>query len=431
MSSRIDKLREAKRLWVGTVKWRARHLRAHIYRARCRKTRFVTVFGSSGKTTAKELIAAVLRSRYRVHKTRGNNNLLTESGVEHSILETEPSHEFAVLEAGVDAPGQMKKLARLMRPHAAVMLCVKPAHIRGFGTLDAIALEKGVVFDHVMSGGVAIVNDDDELVMREARKRDLRLRTFGTGPDCDVRLLHAESRWPARLTMTAQVDGRETVLQTQLLGVHWTSSVLAALATGTYFGLTAEECAEAIASVPPFWGRMQASELSNGVTVVRDEIHGEKYNYEVAFEVFRNATAQRKVLIASAYAGAEPLRERMEFLGRQAAELFDYAIFIGERGNYAIRAAMEAGMPREHMRAFYKYEEAVEHIRAELKAGDLALLKGRMDMHVSRLYLSMLGDVECTLKSCGHSFLCDGCPKAGFTPSQAVTGPIAPARFNV
>jgi UDP-N-acetylmuramoyl-tripeptide--D-alanyl-D-alanine ligase len=431
MPVQIDKLHSFYAKWTSNLRWRTNQVRARLHRARCHNVRFVSVFGSSGKTTTKEFIAAILARRFRVHKTRGNNNLLTEGGVEVSVLGASPKDDFVVLEAGVDAPGQMKTLARLMKPEVAVMLCVRPAHIRGFGSLDAIAVEKGVVFDHVQPGGIAVVNADDPLVMREARKRSLRLRTFGNTSGCDVRLVCAESRWPQRLTLSVEVDGNEYEVTTQLLGRHWTNSVLAALAVGTHLGLTVDECHQSISEVAPFWARMQAAPLSNGVTFIRDEIHGEKFNYEVAFDFIRDARARRKVLLASTYAGAGPLRERMEDLGRQAASLFDYAIFIGERGNYAIRAATSAGMPRDSLVAFYKYEQAVEHVRSELRDGDLVLLKGRMDTHLSRLYLSMLGDVECKLKSCGHSFLCDGCPKSGFVANRPVTGAIAPANSNV
>lgn len=368
----------------------------------------------------------MLGARFRVHKTQGNDNLITESGPQYTILATKPSDEFLVLEAGVDGPGQMRGIARLLRPDLAVMLSVKPAHLRGFGSLAAIAAEKGVLLDYLSKRGAAVVNADDALVMREAEKRPLRLRTFGSKQECDVQLVSAESNWPERLRVTARIGDTEHVIQTQLVGTHWTNSVLAAVAVGTYFGISVQGCAEAIGSVLPFWSRMQPCQLSNGVVVIRDEVHGERFNYDVAFDVFRHARARRKVLLASTYASEEPLRTRMESLGREAAAIFDYAIFIGERGNYAIRAAAEAGMARDNMIAFYKYQEAVEHIRNELYEGDLVLLKGRMDMHLSRLYLSLMGDVGCTLKSCSLSILCDGCPQLKLRPLQTVSGPIAP-----
>jgi UDP-N-acetylmuramoyl-tripeptide--D-alanyl-D-alanine ligase len=426
MNALVTNFWHTARKWQEALDWKLLPARAYVHRARCRNTKFVCVVGSSGKTTAKELTAAVLSKKYRIHKTQGNDNLVTESGPQYTVLATEPSDEYVVLEAGVDAPGQMSKMARFLRPDVAVMLCVKPAHLRGFGSLEAIASEKGKIFDYLSDKGTAIVNADDPLVMQEAKQRSLKLRTFGTTPGCDVELVSATSSWPERLQLRARVDGREQLIQTQLVGTHWANSVLAALAVGTHYGVTVEECANAIGSVQPFWSRMQPCELSNGVVVVRDEVHGEKFNYDIAFEAFRHAHAKRKVLLASTYAGEEPLRARMENLGRLAAEIFDYAIFIGERGNYAMRAAQEAGMARDRMIAFYKYQEAVDHIRGELGPGDLVLLKGRMDMHLSRLYLSMMGDVACTLKSCGRSILCDGCPSLGFTPTQDVRGPIAP-----
>lgn len=415
---------------AGTVRWRLTHLKARYHRSRCNTTQFIAIVGSNGKTTTKELTAAILSTRYQVHKTRGNNNALNASGVEISLLGTNTNDDFAVLEAGLTAPDQMAKLAEIMRPHAAIMLCVRPAHIRGFGSLEAIAREKGVIFDYLQPGGIGIVNADDEYVMSEASRRTIELRTFGTDPACDICLLKADSRWPERLTLTVRINGTEHFIRTQLLGKHWASSVLAALAVGTHFGVDPESCAKAIESVPPFWGRMQPATLSNGVTFVRDEIHGDKHNFEVAFDFIGDATAKRKVLLASCYASEKTSRARMEELGRYAAALFDYAIFIGDRGNYAIRAAAESGMPRENMVAFYKYQEAVEHLRSELHDGDLVLLKGRMDTHLSRLYLSMMGDVGCTVKSCSNTFLCDGCHKVKFKPTQPVTGPIAPRGPN-
>lgn len=415
----------------GTAKWRLTRIRADLHRRRCSRTRYVAIVGSNGKSTAKELTASILSGSHRVHKTRGNNNALKESGVDISILGIQTGDEFAVLEAAIIDPGDMAKMAQLIRPHVVVMLCVKPAHIRGFGSVEAIAQEKGVIFDTLQPDGVGIVNADDELVMQEAKKRNIKLRTFGSGPECDVRLVDCESHWPERLKLTVGINGKEYLVHTQLLGRHWAGSVLAALAVGTHFGIAPEDCVKAIETVPPFWSRMQPAVLSNGVTFIRDEIHGDQHNFEVAFDFISEAEAPRKVLIASSFASEKTARARMEELGSTAAALFDHAIFIGDRGNYAVRAAVEAGMPREHTTTFYKYQEAVEYLRSELHEGDLVLLKGRMDMHLTRLYLSMMGDVGCTIKSCAHTFLCDGCPKVYFRQTQSVTGPMAPSGANV
>jgi UDP-N-acetylmuramoyl-tripeptide--D-alanyl-D-alanine ligase len=238
---------------------------------------------------------------------------------------------------------------------------------------------------------------------------------FGSAPECDVRLNRASAKWPSRLTLSITSDGNSLDVKTSLLGTHWVPSVLAALTAAKLCGIALVEAAETVRGVQPFRARMQPVTLPSGAVMIRDEFNGSVDSFNAAMEVLRNAEAQRRLLVISDCSDFKKKpRERMFYFAKLAAECADGAVFIGDRSERAAGRAVALGLRPENVRAFYDLKTAADFLRAELRHGDLVLLRGQAREHLSRLYFTQLGTVECWLPSCNRRQPCDTCPKLGF-----------------
>lgn len=399
-------------LWYRMTSWRFRRtvlrLRARAWRRMLFRTRFIAVTGSVGKTTAKECLAAILSKRHRTAKTRYNRN--GARGVSRTILSIRPRHRFAVVEVATETPGQLAQSARLVRPDVAVVLAVAGTHTYNFKGLDNTAAEKARLLDFLPPKGLAILNAEDPRVRAMAAGRDIEAKMFGRSPGLDLWAEEVSSRWPARLTFRAHTSMEAEWVRTQLVGEHWLNSVLAAMLAARCLGVPLKDAAAAVAGVAPFTARMQPVPLPCGATVLRDEANGAMDTMEAALKVMREATADRRVLVVSDTSDSgERTRLRMKHLGRQALELSELAVFVGESGHYAAKAALAAGADPGRVRQYEMARDAAEYLKSELRAGDLVLLKGRSCDHLERILHAQLGAIGCWKVKCRIRTLCDAC----------------------
>jgi UDP-N-acetylmuramoyl-tripeptide--D-alanyl-D-alanine ligase len=401
---------------------------AYAWRSLMFRTTFIAVCGSVGKTTAKELLAAVLAQSGPVSKTRGSAGSLRFGGVAKTILAVRPWHRFAIVEAGIESEGQMAKLARLLRPDMVVMLAVKEGHMKEFKTLDNVAAEKAEMVRALGSAGVAVLNRDDPRVAAMAEACDGRVVWFGASGQ-GISITDASSRWPDRLRLTIREGDRAYPVETRLVGEHWTVAVLAAVTTARQCGLEMQQCLVALEQVEPFWSRLQPITLENGVTYLRDDFNGYYDTFTEALRVMRDAGASRRITVASEYTdshGKVRPRQRVQRLAREVAPVTDVAIFVGERADAARRAALSAGMEPDTVHAARNVREASDLLKRLQRPGDLVLIKGRGTHHMSRIYLDQLDTVTCTEDSCPRQHVCDRCELLGFSWEEKYRGLMAP-----
>jgi UDP-N-acetylmuramoyl-tripeptide--D-alanyl-D-alanine ligase len=218
------------RPFLRRVRWRVRHWPAACRRGMLKGVVFVAVTGSGGKTTAKDLIAAVLSTQFRGVKSPGQSNRIEE--VPQTIFRVRRSHDFCVQELGAWGPGSLDASIDLLRPSIAVVTNIAADHRAAFRTLETTAEEKGKVIARLPPTGTAVLNADDPLVLAMRSRCRARVITFGLGPDAEVRAEGVQSVWPDRLAFTARVGAESLRVQTRLCGTHWMPSVLAALAVG-------------------------------------------------------------------------------------------------------------------------------------------------------------------------------------------------------
>lgn len=394
---------------------------AYLWRRLMFRTTVIAISGSVGKTTAKECLAAVLSSRARTHRTRNNEN--DAHGVPRTLLAMRPWHRFAVIEIGVGAPGDMKRLARMVRPDIAVLLSVARTHTNNFRTLEVTAREKAQLLDHLSRRGTAILNADDERVRVMAGTPRGKVVLFGRDPGCDFTIEDTVSSWPERLSFKVGSENATIPVHTQLVGTHWVSSVAAALAASAACGIPLESSARELERVPPFTARMQPVALPSGAVVVRDEETGSPDTFDAMLKVLRESRARRRILVISDLSDSrDRQKKRQGYLGSVAAELADVAVFVSDHGRHAVRKALEAGMAPSNCHHIPDLAKASDFLKSELSDGDLVFVKGRTTDHLSRLVFAQYGSIGCWTTTCRIHRVCDVCDllEPGFDLGQVL-----------
>ena len=357
----------------------------------------VAITGSAGKTTAKELTAHVLQSTgRRVLKSEKNYN--NGLGLPLSVLRmvsdgnTPSNFDLAVLEMGMSSPThEIQRLAKITPPDVGVELMVAPVHLEYLGTIENIAAAKAELIEGLKPDGTAILNADDELVMKMREKHSGRILTFGIDNRADVMATEIDATSLGRISFRLRTPTGEVMATLPMSGRHNLSNALAAAAVGTSFEMSAGEIAAALKSARPPKMRGEVLEFAAGFTVIDDS-----YN--------SNPTSLLSMVHTMAEAGTRPVRlivvagEMLE-LGPDAARLHREAgidiaelgvdVLWGIRGlaNEMVAGAAAAGLPSTAF--FQSCEEAAAEIINYVSEGDLILIKGSRGVATDKIVAAL------------------------------------------
>ena len=424
---RMARAREILRA-VGMAVWHTRvslmYAAAFVWRTLLFRTTFIAITGSMGKTTAKEFLAGILDAHYPTVRSFANQN--NYEGVPRSLLRVRPWHRFAVLEVAANGRGLMRRSARLVRPDMAIILLVARNHMKEFRTLENVAAEKAMLLARLRQSGIALLNGDDARVAAMAAPLHQRVVRFGSSPLFDYCAEAASSNWPERFSFQLRAGAERRTVRTRLVGTHWKDSVLAAIAAANLCGVSLEDAAAEVARLDPVSVRLQPVRLPSGAVVVRDEYDGSVDAQGKAFDVFASARAERRILVISGVTDtSRSPRHRYRAIGQRIVGTFDVAVFIGDMADHGVRGAVAAGMGPGSVYAFVSLWEAREFLAAELRRGDLVLLRGRVVDHLSRLVFALAGPVACRRTDCERRIICDLCPELGAaTPLEQEPAPL-------
>jgi UDP-N-acetylmuramoyl-tripeptide--D-alanyl-D-alanine ligase len=401
LPTRENAVRLARKTPPGRAILRTRVARATRHRRSLTKPRLIAVTGSAAKTTTKDLIAAVLSTRLRGVSSPGSSNVLGEAA--RTILRTSHSDDYAVIEIAAVRPGSVAESAALIRPDVAVVTRVGLDHFKSFRTFEATAAEKRALVE--ATDGVAVLNADDPLVLEMGRSFSGRVVTFGESEGATFRAHAVAARWPDRLTFSLSLEGRSVPVSTRLCGVHWTTSVLAALAVGTTMGVPLEDALAAVEIFEPTPGRMSPV-VENGVAFIRDDWKAPRWSIDHSLDFVAEARADRKVIVIgtiSDYPGSTSRVYRR--VAERALDVADEVVFVGPQSQRA-RHALAPGRP---LRLIPTVREATEYFRTSLRDGDLVLLKGSVSDHLGRIVLARSEVVRCWRERCGRTVFCETC----------------------
>ena len=359
----------------------------------------VGITGSAGKTTAKELTAAVLETNgWRVLRNEKNYN----NGLGHPLtvlrLVTEGDFDAAVLEMGMSTPlNEIERLCRITPPDVGIELNVLPVHLEHLGTIEKIAEAKAELVENMKATGVAVLNADDYRViaMREHSSGN-RVLTFGIANPADVTASEIRSiRFgETRFVLNTPLGSAEVNLK--LNGVHNITNALAAAATGICFDLAPGKIADALSNVMPPPMRGEILRFKGGFEVVNDSYNSnpDALLSMVNTIVENGASAKRKIIVAGEMLELGERAAEIHFeTGRKIANAGVDALF-GVRGlsSELVAGASAAGLTET--RFFSDSSEAAESLLNEIKAGDLILVKGSRGVRIEKIIERLLENFE-------------------------------------
>lgn len=359
--------------------------------ARLHRRRFriplVGVTGSNGKTTTREMIAAILATRGPVLKTEGNLN--NEVGVPLTLLGLDAGHSAAVVEMGMSHPGEIARLAAIAEPQVGVVTLAAPAHLEGLGTVDAVADAKAELYQGLPAGGVAIANADDARMLRRAQASGRRMITFSAakGRRGDVVVLELVSQGGDGLRFVLGVGNRELPVHVPaLVGAHNAANAAAAAAAAIALGCTDREIVRGLATVRPVGRRLRLDALSSGVTLLDDCYNANPASMSAALATLAGLAGpgRRAVAVLGDMLELGALEgEAHRALGEEAARSGVAALAaFGPRARATAEAARAAGLDAFHTE---DVEALVRWARATVAPGDVLLVKGSRGMKLERL----------------------------------------------
>jgi UDP-N-acetylmuramoyl-tripeptide--D-alanyl-D-alanine ligase len=353
--------------------------------------RVVAITGSAGKTSTKEAIAAVLAGRHQVVRNRGNLN--NHLGLPISLVELRHGADVAVMELGMNHPGEIRLLVAIAEPDVRVWTNVGEAHLGNFASSDGIADAKAEILEGAHGASLLVCNGDDPRVMARVGAFAGRTVTFGFGEGLAVRAADVRDLGVEGMAATLVTPAGRAPLTLRLVGRGQLANALAAAAVGLEFGVPLTDIVERLAALGPAEHRGAVSRTPSGVTVVDDSYNSSPSALKRALEVLAHTTPQgRRVAVLGEMlelgAHAEALHAEC---GRAAAEA-GVARLIAVGGPSAARlaaAAREAGLAATAVTHVGTSGEAAALAAAELRAGDVVLVKGsrgiRTDLVVTRL----------------------------------------------
>jgi UDP-N-acetylmuramoyl-tripeptide--D-alanyl-D-alanine ligase len=322
----------------------------------------VAVTGSNGKTSTKEMIAAILGRRFNVKSTVGNLN--TETGVPLTILALEPHHTALVLEMGMQHPGDIARLVALARPSVGVITNIGTVHMEFFQTREELARAKGEMVAVLPEQGIAVLNADDQFYPLLVAMTSARVMSFGVTTG-DFR---AEG-FRALTGGGSQFSVRGVEVRLMLEGRHQALNAVAALAVGASAGVPLEQGAEALEQVA-VEHRLQEVPLAGGYSIVDDAYNASPESMIAAFEALAESPRRGRLLAVLGQMGELGVlsEESHRRVGRRAAEVFDAICVVdGERARILAESAgaeLVAGRPA-----------AVDWVRRNVREGDRVLIK--------------------------------------------------------
>ncbi|MBR3641768.1 MAG: UDP-N-acetylmuramoyl-tripeptide--D-alanyl-D-alanine ligase, partial [Oscillibacter sp.] len=341
---------------------------------------FVQITGSVGKTTTKEMVAAVLARKYRVLKTPENFN--NDIGTPLTLLSLSPEHEVAVIETGMNHFGEIRYLGEMVRPDIAVITNIGDAHIENLGSREGILQAKCEIFENLKENGLIVLNGDD--AMLSGIERPERTVRCGQSEGCTVRVSEIVDRGMDGITCTVKTEKETYLLNIPAPGEHMVYPAAIAVAVGEELGLSREEIVRGVEEFEPAGSRMHVIRLSGGRVIIDDCYNANPQSVAAALEVLAKTPCERRVAVLGDMGELGTLTEQAHFnTGALAAMLgVDLVIAIGEKAEKIADGMATGGGEAIH---FATKEEAEKTVTEELAQGTIMLVKASHAMHFGSL----------------------------------------------
>lgn len=351
----------------------------------------VAVTGSVGKTTTKEMIAAVLSERYQTLKTQGNlNNTI---GMPFTALELTQDTEAAVFEMGMSGFGEISAMTACGQPNIAVITMIGTSHIEFLGSREGICRAKMEILEGLAArGGIAVLNGDEPLLWEQRDRLFGRIVWFGTeNPDCMFRAQDISCKDGVLQFTMLSPDGSQQI-EVASQGTHNVKNALAAAACGWLLGLEGQEIAAGLAAYRPVGMREKCYE-KNGFTIYEDCYNASPDSMEAALKAMSEMPGARHIAVLGGMGElGDYAAEGHRRAGRAAAAYADAVFTYGENTEYLREGALAAGMEKTQIIGFDSHAALAEALRTFAQAGDILLFKGSRSMQMENVLKLFLGE---------------------------------------
>lgn len=370
---------------------------AHFWRNKCNAS-IIAITGSSGKTTTKEMAAAIAGLKKNVIKSQGNFNNLV--GLPLTIFRINDRHETAILELGTNRRGEIGRLTDIAAPDIGLITNIGPAHMEGLKSLDIVREEKCDLFRHMGKTGVAIINLDDEKLLITDKEWEGNTVTFGFRKDANVSADNITSRGIEGVRFTIKIGEFRKDITMSTVGNHNITNALAAAASSWALGIDFPTICQGLTAFQPISGRMEIRRLENGAFIIDDTYNANPASFREALKTVKDLKGEHNstVIMGDMLELGDKAEEMHEGIGSLMADTGVETIFLRGRLSQATAAgALKRKMAKDQIIFFETPEEILPFITSHVKKGDFILVKGSRRMRMEEVVqeiIAMFGYVK-------------------------------------
>ncbi|RPH52910.1 MAG: UDP-N-acetylmuramoyl-L-alanyl-D-glutamate--2,6-diaminopimelate ligase [Desulfobacteraceae bacterium] len=348
----------------------------------------VAITGSNGKTSTRQMTSAILSRHFHVLSTTGNLN--NEIGLPLTLLKLSPVHKLAVVELGMNHSGEIAQLAGICRPDIGIITNIGPAHLEGLNSIEGVMNAKGELLEGITPGGTAILNADDERVMRLAQKAKGSVILFGHSEKALVRALSVEAKGTSTAFML-RLPKESVMVNLPVPGKFMVSNALAAASAGYIAGLNACDIKAGLENFSPVKGRMNIFTMQNGITIIDDSYNANPGSMEAAIKTLAGLKGNNRGIIVAGDMlelgiHSEDLHRKV---GKLSGESGIYRLYAtGEFSGKIAEGAVGSGMATSAV-CTGSQEDIINDLKSRLQPEDWILVKGSRGMRMERIVLKL------------------------------------------
>jgi UDP-N-acetylmuramoyl-tripeptide--D-alanyl-D-alanine ligase len=356
------------------------------WRNRFPHLRVIGITGSVGKTSTKELTAAVVQQDFRILKSEGNLN--NEIGLPLTLLQLETHHQRAVLEMGMYAPGEIARLAELSKPVVGVITNIGPIHLERMGTIEAIAEAKSELIQALPVEGTAILNWDDTRVRAMANKTRAKVLTYGLSPSADVWADEIESEGLDGIHFTLHHRREALHVQVPLLGRHSVHTALRAAAVGLAEDMAWDHILAGMQDRSAQL-RLVAVDGPRGSIVLDDTYNANPESTIAALNLLADLAGRKIAVLGDMLELGDYEAAGHRLVGLRALDVAQVLVTVGELGRMIANEALKNGMPHDRVQVCRDNDEAIAYLQTIIQSKDLILVKGSRGLHMEDIVTAL------------------------------------------
>jgi len=336
----------------------------------------IGITGTNGKSTTKEMTAAITEKKFKTIKTKGNLN--NHIGLPLNIFDLSKTDEIAVMEMGMSAAGEIKRLAEIAKPEIGVVTNISEGHLVHLKTLKKVQAAKGELFDSLSEKETAIVNADDPLVLELAKSVRAKVITYGIYKGADIK---AENICPMDregFKLSVNFSGKNIPICIPFLGECNIYNALAAIATSWSLGIAPDDIKQGLMAAKLLANRFEVSE-HRGVTIINDSYNANPRSMKEALKILAKykCKGRRFFIVGEMLELGDLSKSAHKALGVDVAKYsIDYLVTVGDFSSHVAKSAVASGMNKKNTAIASGHECAVAFIKKHSRSGDCLLVKG-------------------------------------------------------